>query len=75
VARVTLRDPIPTLAGQAPQSEQTVFFRRRDGDWKHTAPIEEVAGQIHLSGDWSSIQVGSFLVASQVREHATSVSP
>jgi hypothetical protein len=31
LARVTLEDPTDV--------HQTVFFRRRDGDWKHTAPL------------------------------------
>jgi hypothetical protein len=44
LARVTLAKPTTAPPGQPLDAEQqTVFFRRRDGDWKHTAPLWEQA--------------------------------
>jgi hypothetical protein len=40
LARVTLENPTDAPPGNTLHFEQqTVFFRRRGGDWKHTAPL------------------------------------
>jgi hypothetical protein len=78
LARVTLESATTTPPGQTSlDGEQTVFFRRRDGDWKRTAPVEELAGEIKVAGTESRphIQVALAAFSSHLSEPHTGMVP
>jgi hypothetical protein len=63
LARVTLEKRTDVPAGQSLDAEhQTVFFRRRDGDWKHTAPLERQVDETEVASTPSATVVTTHII-------------